>query len=245
MENKSLQDVLYAQSKNKIDHFVFDESVANVFNDMIQRSVPGYGAIINMIGVLAGIYVQDNSVCYDLGCSLGASTLAMRDRIDKLNCKIIAVDNSQAMIDKCRQNITDEPCEVPVEVICKDIRDVAVQNASMVVLNFTLQFLRPEQRDAIIGEIYRGIRQDGILVISEKIVFENEEEQKCQTQLYHNFKRLNGYSELEIAQKRSALENVLIPDTLSQHKRRLECVGFKQCHVWFQCFNFVSIVAVK
>ncbi|MCB9748311.1 MAG: carboxy-S-adenosyl-L-methionine synthase CmoA [Candidatus Omnitrophica bacterium] len=238
------KDDLYSQPLEIIGDFVFDERVANIFTDMIQRSVPGYNVIIGMIGVLAEQYVCENSCCYDLGCSLGAATMAMRQKTNKENVKIIAVDNSPAMIKKCQENLT-KASAASVELLCDDICNVEIKNASMVVLNFTLQFVELEQRERLLGRIYQGVRPGGVIVISEKIIFEDKDEQNFQTKLYENFKKLNGYSDLEIAQKRTALEKVLIPDTLKEHQRRLERVGFQNFYVWFQCFNFVSMVAVK
>ncbi|MBP9854827.1 MAG: carboxy-S-adenosyl-L-methionine synthase CmoA [Candidatus Omnitrophica bacterium] len=239
------KDLLYAQPQAFIGDFVFNEDVANVFDDMIRRSVPGYGSIIHMTGVLAGQYTQANSFCYDLGCSLGAGTLSMRRYIHQENVKIIAVDNSESMVGKCRQNIVRSNLTVPVEIFCQDITETVIKNASFAAINFTLQFIHPDHRADLIQRIYDGLLPGGVLVISEKINFSDAQEQNVQTELHHSFKKLNGYSDLEIAQKRTALENVLIPDTLETHLERLRQAGFKQTHVWFRCFNFVSIIAFK
>ncbi len=243
--NEPVKDSLYAQPQPAIGDFVFDENVANVFDDMIRRSVPGYGSIINMLGVLAGRYAQANSVCYDLGCSLGAGTLAMRRFIGQSGTRIIAVDNSQAMVNKCRQNIVRSNLTVPVDIICDDITCIEFEPASVVAINFTLQFIPPEQRQALITKIAEAMLPGGVLVISEKLAFDDPHEERAQVELHHSFKKLNGYSELEISQKRTALENVLIPDTEQTHLRRLEAAGFKRSHVWFRCFNFASMIAYK
>jgi len=244
MQDQS-KDSLYAQPQARIGDFIFDENVANVFDDMIRRSVPGYGSIINMAGVLAGQYAQPDSHCYDLGCSLGAGTLAMRRFIQQDNVTIIAVDNSEAMVGKCRQNIVRSNLTVPVEIICEDINETAIENASFVAVNFTLQFVAPERRAELIRRICDGLLPGGVLIISEKIDFTDPAEQRVQTELHHSFKKFNGYSDLEIAQKRTALENVLVPDTLETHLERLQQAGFKHAHVWFRCFNFASLIAYK
>jgi len=245
MDNKRTQDKIYAVPQKSIGDFVFDEQVANVFDDMIQRSVPGYNAVINMIGVVAQQYAKANSRCYDLGCSLGRATRVMQQCIRQANVKIIAVDNSPAMIAKCRQNIFCDDSDVSVEMACCDIRDVLIANASVVVLNFTLQFIDVNERSELIKCIYEGVLPGGILVISEKIAFADSKEQQSQESLHHAFKKFNGYSDLEIAQKRTALEKVLIPDTLTRHHERLHSAGFAHSHVWFQCFNFASIISFK
>ena len=239
-------DKLYASPLDDLIDFRFDERVVNVFPDMIQRSVPGYGTIISTIGILAARYAQPNSHCYDLGCSLGAATLSMRARINQPGCDIIAVDNSAAMIERGQQILaSDSTLDVPVTLLCADIQDVAIEKASVVVMNFTLQFIPLEDRLALIERIYQGLKPGGVLILSEKIAFEDPQQQNFQTAIHHDFKRANGYSDLEISQKRTALENVLIPETLSSHQQRLHAAGFGFSDIWFQCFNFVSLVAIK
>jgi tRNA (cmo5U34)-methyltransferase len=219
--------------------------VAAVFPDMIRRSVPGYPTIIAMTGLLAGRYATAGSRLYDLGCSLGASTLAMRQNVHHGDCVIVAVDNSQAMLERCRGVIDTDSHELPVSLVCARLQDVPVEDASVVVLNFTLQFVPVEERDAVIGAVYRGLRPGGILVLSEKVVFEDPHLDALNVDLHHQFKRANGYSELEVAQKRSALETVLVPETLATHRARIAGAGFGSCDVWFQCFNFASLVALR
>lgn len=241
----AITDNLYANPLAQITTFAFDESVVNVFPDMIKRSVPGYATIINMIGNLAERYAQPDSRCYDLGCSLGAATLAMRHRIQASNCHILGVDNSQAMLTRCQQVIDADSAEVEVSLHCADLCGFPIENASVVVLNFTLQFIPVEQRAAILRNIFQGLKPNGVLILSEKLAFEDAQHQALMIELHHNFKRANGYSDLEIAQKRSAIENVLIPETLNTHRQRLKEAGFASVDVWFQCFNFASIIAIK
>ena len=237
------KDNIYSEQKNVVD-FVFDENVANVFSDMIRRSVPGYESIVTMLGVFAEQYVQQGSNVYDLGCSLGASTLSMRSRLQNTPCHMVAVDNSEAMVEKSRVNV-NLASGPEVEVLCDDIRNVDISNASLTVLNFTLQFLPVHDREALLAKISENMLPGGALVLSEKIAFEDNKEAKLNEDLHLAFKKANGYSELEIAQKRSAIENVLIPETLTVHIDRLQQAGFSRAQVWFQCMNFVSIIAIK
>jgi tRNA (cmo5U34)-methyltransferase len=239
-------DAIYAAPLADIIDFHFDERVAEVFPDMIQRSVPGYGTMISMIGTLAAKYAQAYSHCYDLGCSLGAVSLAMRQRIRQPGCDIIAVDNSPAMIERGQQLLAgDTAATVPVSMVCANIQDVAIENASIVVLNFTLQFIPPGERLALVTRIYQGLKPGGILILSEKLAFAEPDRQHFHAESHHDFKRANGYSDLEISQKRTALERVMIPETLACHQQRLKEAGFDFSDVWFQCFNFASLVAVK
>ena len=242
------QDAIYASPLDEIIDFRFDERVVDVFPDMIQRSVPGYGTLISTIGVLAARYAQADSHCYDLGCSLGAVTLSMRQRIEQSDCDIIAVDNSPAMIARGQQLLssgTSSSSIIPVTMMCADIQDVVIENASVVVMNFTLQFIPLVERLGLIERIYQGLKPGGVLILSEKLAFDQAKQQNFHIEAHHDFKRANGYSDLEISQKRSALENVLIPETLSVHQQRLVDAGFSFNDVWFQCFNFFSLVAVK
>jgi tRNA (cmo5U34)-methyltransferase len=243
--HKTSLDNIYANPLAEVSRFAFDQRVVDVFPDMIKRSVPGYATIINMIGNLAERYVQVDSQCYDLGCSLGAATLAMRHRIQAANCKIIGVDNSAAMIARCQQVISADSGEVPVELIEAPIQDVEIHNASMAVLNFTLQFIAVEDRLETLRRICSGLNPGGVLILSEKVMFDDEPHQQLMTELHHNFKRANGYSDLEIAQKRAAIENYLVPETLDAHRQRLRAAGFSSVDVWFQCFNFASFIAIK
>jgi tRNA (cmo5U34)-methyltransferase len=238
-------DQLYAQPRDHISGFKFDQSVVSIFPDMIQRSVPGYSTIIHMIGQIAQRYAVAGSQVYDLGCSLGAATLSMRHRISAANTKIIAIDNSKDMLDRCQVVMDVDSGLVPVELRCENLQDAAIEQASVCVLNFTLQFVPIEDRAAVLRRISDGMLPGGVLILSEKIAFEDHEHQELMTELHHNFKRANGYSDLEIAQKRTALENVLIPETLDTHVQRLLNAGFRSVDCWFQCFNFTSIIAFK
>jgi tRNA (cmo5U34)-methyltransferase len=242
MTNK---DSIYSKPLESIANFSFDEKVVQVFPDMIQRSVPGYSTIIAMTGVLAQRYVKPGSICYDLGSSLGASTLSMRQQLDDHECKIVAVDNSTAMQNRCREIIDQDSSTTEVELLNRDIQSVTIKNASVVVLNFTLQFINTDERQTLLKNIYDGMLDGGILILSEKFCFEDKHLQELNTDLHHSFKRANGYSDMEISQKRSALEKVLLPETIDTHQHRLKSVGFTNVDVWFQCFNFASLVAIK
>jgi tRNA (cmo5U34)-methyltransferase len=239
------RDNIFAAPLNKLGDFQFDQQVAQVFPDMIKRSVPGYSNIITAIGMLAKRFAQPNTHLYDLGCSLGAATLEMRRHVTADNCKIIAVDNSSAMIERCLLQVSAFKSDTVVDVVCSDIQSIDITNASVVVLNFTLQFIKPIERQAIIDEIYQGLCEGGILIVSEKLRFEDNTMQSLLTDLHHDFKRANGYSELEISQKRNAIENVMLTDTLDIHRARFQQAGFNTSELWFQCFNFSSMIAIK
>lgn len=241
-QKKEVKDQVFSERLSKVQPFEFNETVANVFQDMISRSVPGYELLLRMIGLYASIFVQPGSRVFDLGCSLGEASLVIADQARVHNCEIVAVDNSPAMIAKCNQH---QSLPDNIEWRCQDIRQTEISNASMVVLNLTLQFLPPEERQKLLGNIFQGLVDGGILVLSEKVIFEDAAENELMVELYQGFKKTMGYSDLEISQKRNALENVLIPDTERLHLERLETIGFDKIYPCFRSFNFISYLAIK
>ena len=241
-------DRLFAQPLGQVSDFVFNEDVARVFPDMIKRSVPGYPTIVENIGVLAGHFAQPDTALYDLGCSLGAVTQALRRHVKAERCQVIAVDNSAAMVERCREYLQAQDAMfqelLPATVLEADILQLDYQPSSLVAMNFTLQFITPEQRPELLARIRRALLPGGALILSEKLRFEDADEQTLLTELHLDFKRANGYSELEIAQKRSAIEHVMKPDSLPQHRERLLNAGFSRVVPWFQCLNFASLIAL-
>ncbi len=239
------RDNVFSEKLEQIEDFTFGADVVDVFPDMIRRSVPGYKTIIDFIGIMAGQYVTPNSHCYDLGCSLGASSFSILKQVNHFDYKIIAVDNSEKMTERFGKIIEREVVTVPLEINCADIRDIEITNASFVVMNFTLQFITPSARKDIIEKIYAGLNPGGVLILSEKLLFPQIDEQTLINESHYAFKRANGYSELEISQKRTALEDVLIADTADEHISRFKESGFSNSMQWFQCLNFASFMAIK
>lgn len=245
------RDQIFADPLQQIAPFEFNDQVASVFDDMIERSVPGYRNIVLQTGMLAAEFSKPGTACYDLGSSLGAATLSMRHHIARHHkqqagqIELIAVDNSEAMLSRMRKRIDADDNPVPVVTELADITRHSFKPHSVAVLNFTLQFIPMAERAGTMTALANSMIKGGALILSEKIRFENSEQQTLLTGMYENFKRANGYSELEISQKRDALENVLIPETLQSHKKRLLNCGFKSVEVWFQCYNFASLVAIR
>ncbi|CAD5376001.1 AdoMet-dependent methyltransferase [Pseudomonas sp. OF001] len=245
---KQTPDRIYATPQEQVADFVFNEAVVRVFPDMIKRSVPGYPTIVENLGVIAGQFAQPHSALYDLGCSLGAVSQALRRHVQAEGCRVVAVDNSSAMVERCREYLHAQDSMfqelLPVEVLEADICQLEFQSASVVALNFTLQFIPREQRLDLLTRIRQALLPGGALILSEKLRFEDAEEHALLGDLHIAFKRANGYSELEIAQKRSAIENVMKPDSLAEHRERLAAAGFSKVIPWFQCLNFASLIAL-
>ncbi|MDT8449114.1 MAG: carboxy-S-adenosyl-L-methionine synthase CmoA [Wenzhouxiangellaceae bacterium] len=225
--------------------FEFSEQVVRVFPDMIECSVPGYRLLLELTPLVVARAVRSGTCIYDLGCSLGASTLAARRAVRAADVDIVAVESSPEMVARCRDVIAADNSRVPVEVREADIRDVGIANASVVLVYFTLQFVPSAECDALIRRIRAGMADGGVLLLAEKLAFEPESTQRWLDQHHRDFKRMQGYSDLEIARKRQALENVLVPDSHQTHHRRLKEAGFDQVIDWFQSLNFACIAAVR
>jgi tRNA (cmo5U34)-methyltransferase len=238
----TLRDKIYQGSKEDPAPFEFNERVAEVFPDMIARSVPGYAATLRLIGSIADRHVPVGGNVYDLGCSLGAASRSVVKQIGD-RATITAVDSSEAMVNRLTSELEQDriTCIHPVH---QDIRDTRIKAADLTLMNFTLQFIPVQDRLPLLRKIAAGTRPGGVLVLSEKIRFDDPKVQEEMTSLHEAFKRENGYDDLEIAGKRKALETVLIPESLHTHHARLKEAGFAHSTVWLQCFNFVSLIAV-
>ena len=227
-------DRLFDSRRHLVD-FVFDESVASVFPDMIRRSIPGYETVTPLTGLVAARHLPENGRCYDLGCSLGAATHAVLRAVGDRPCEIVAVDDSAAMLARARESARGEG---RVNWQQADIREAVIEGADVVILNYTLQFLPPEDRLPLLRSIRQGLKAPGVLLLSEKL-----EASEYLTDLHVDFKRANGYSDLAISQKRAALEKVMRIDSLEKHVARLRRAGFDDVEVWFRCLNWGAIAA--
>ncbi|KXS38666.1 carboxy-S-adenosyl-L-methionine synthase CmoA [Modicisalibacter tunisiensis] len=245
MSDASYRDAIFTTPLDRVASFSFDEQVVACFPDMVRRSIPGYGQILGMLGVIAERHLRHGGHVYDLGCSLGAVGLALAARLPPEAFTLTGIDLSPAMVERARATLASECPEHRITIEQGDIRAIDYRPASLIVLNFTLQFLDPADRDALLGRLYAALEPGGVLILSEKVVAEDEAENAWLVERYHDFKRANGYSDLEISQKRTALENVLRPDSLATHHARLEGLGFERVTTWFQYLNFASMIAFK
>ena len=239
----SSKDNLYSKAEADKSSFVFDQHVASVFADMISRSVPGYKQIIDMLPTLTRLFRVESANYYDLGCSLGAGLLAIAQGLEDTQATLIGIDNSSAMLGRAKQNL--KPINQTVQFIEEDLQNTQLNNAAMVLMNFTLQFIAPEARQTLIEAIYHGMRPGGVLILSEKIRFDTPRTQSVFTDIHHQYKFDQGYSKLEISRKRDAIDEVLIPETLNKHISRLNNCGFEMVTPWVQNLQFVSLLAIK
>ena len=239
------KDEVFKEHYVKPTDFKFTSKVAGVFDDMVNRSVPFYEEIQRMVAELAADHAKENSTIYDLGCSTGTTMMYMDQTVDE-KIPIIGIDDSQAMLDKCKTKLEAAGYGRPVQLQLGDLQqDVALENASVVVLCLTLQFVRPMKRPDLLKQIFDGLQKDGTFIIVEKILAEDNRFNRDFIKYYYNMKRRNHYSEMEISQKREALENVLIPYKLSENINLLREAGFEHCEVFFKWYNFTGIIAKK
>lgn len=242
MMNDSHPDTLFDRPAGPVRPFEFDAAVAQVFPDMVRRSVPGYLELVEVTGLMARRLAQPGTRCYDLGCSLGAVTRAILRQVDP-RVEIIAVDKAPAMIDGLRARLADLAGAQRVEAVCADLLDLPVTKASVVVLNLTLQFVPPLARLGLLQRLRSGLVPGGALILAEKVRMPLDADGALLTTLHEDFKRAHGYSELAISRKRAALERVLVPDSIEEHEQRLAAVGFANFTRWYQSLNFVAWVA--
>jgi len=222
--------------------FEFDENVASVFDDMLSRSVPFYNEMLNITTSFALKYTKENSSIYDLGCST-ASTLINIANHSKDKLKLIGIDTSSAMLDRASHKAKGYGHEI--EFIQDDIFNVELKSADVIISNYTLQFIRPLQREKLISKIYDALNEGQVFIFSEKVICEDKVLNKQFIDEYYNFKKEQGYSEFEIAQKREALENVLIPYTYDENQKMIKDAGFKHIECIFKWINFATFIAIK
>lgn len=238
------KDEVFREEMNASD-FKFDQKVVTVFDDMVTRSVPYYLEIQRMIGELAGEYAKPGTEIYDLGCSTGA-TLVNMDRVVDSSIRFIGVDDSQQMLDQCKENMDKAGIMRPIDYLYADLnKGIKIENASVVVLCLTLQFIRPLYRNQLLEQIVAGLNPGGCLILVEKILGEESGLNRNFIKYYYDFKKRNQYSEMEIAQKREALENVLVPYKLSEDLDMLKSVGFSHAETVFKWYNFSAMIALK
>ncbi|MEF3076460.1 carboxy-S-adenosyl-L-methionine synthase CmoA [Methylobacter sp. Wu1] len=239
------KDQVFKEQIQKTADFKFGTAVANVFDDMVNRSVPFYGEIQRMMAELAADYAAAGTDVYDLGCATGTTLIGMNTSIPE-DIRFIGIDDSPEMLNKCQSKLEEAGFKRPFELRVADLnQQVEISNASVAVLCLTLQFIRPIKREKLLQSVFDGLNSGGALILVEKILAENSRFNRDFIEYYYNYKRRNHYSEMEISQKREALENILIPYKLSENIDLLRNTGFSNCEVFFKWYNFAGLIAVK
>ena len=228
--------------KSIIKQFEFDEEVASVFDDMLNRSVPFYKEMQRLSINFACNFLEENDKVYDLGCSTASTLIELSKHCDK-KLELIGIDNSPAMLNRASKK--SKAFGVDIELINSDLHDVNYKNAKLILSNYTLQFIRPLQREKLVKKVYDSLKDEGIFIFSEKVISSNSKLNKQSIDEYYEFKKTQGYSEFEISQKREALENVLIPYTEDENKKMILDAGFSHCETLFKWVNFATFIAIK
>lgn len=237
-------DDIYKQAIEQVSPFEFDQNVADVFDDMLARSIPYYREVQGLVGDLAGKKLRSNSKVIDLGCSTGTTLALLAKRFAHHHLDLHGVDNSLPMLEKAQEKFRLQGLLQP-QWHHQDILNYQFSQADMILMIYTLQFVEKQKRAELLSQIYQNLNPGGVFVFAEKICSEDEQVHELTTEIYYDFKKRNGYSELEIAQKREALENVLIPDTMQLHLDRLRGVGFRNSELLFRWYNFACFVGFK
>lgn len=241
----SCEDTIYSRPQPRVAPFEFNERVVAVFDDMISRSVPLYRESLLRQAQMAGHYYQPGTLIYDLGCSNGNFGLQLLNEMSERPFSMLAIDNSAPMLAQYQQRLNAAGAGQRIQLHLADVATQPLENASVVIINLTLQFLAVQDRDQLLRRVYTALRRGGVLILTEKVVHADGGLAELQQDWYYRFKKENGYSQLEISQKRDALENVLIPETVEQHLARLTRAGFDAVDIWLKWFNFTSFLAVK
>ncbi|RPD50782.1 carboxy-S-adenosyl-L-methionine synthase CmoA [Paracnuella aquatica] len=239
------KDEVFNAAIKQVSDFKFGEKVARVFDDMVNRSVPFYEEIQRMVAEIAADHAQPDTYVYDLGCSTGTTLINMDSTVAE-GIAFVGIDDSTEMLEKCRHKLADIGMERPCQLVSADLGGpITITNASVVVLCLTLQFVRPLHREKLVRTIADGLQPGGVLILVEKILAEESSFNRDFIKYYYDMKRRHNYSEMEIAQKREALENVLIPYKLSENVLMLKEAGFGHHEVFFKWYNFAGIIAQK
>ena len=239
------RDEIFAQKTKDLGDFDFGQTTAQVFDDMLDRSIPLYRELQRQMGELAYQFAQPGTNIYDLGCSTGITMDTIRRNVPE-NVNIIGLDYSEPMLEKARERFKSLPKGAPVSFVEADLnKPVEIRNASVVVLNLTLQFVRPLYRDSLVKAVYEGLNDKGCLILVEKVLGNHSLINRTFIKLYYDMKKRNGYSETEISQKREALENVLVPYRLDENMELLKRCGFAYSDVFYKWYNFSGVLAVK
>ena len=238
-------DRIFADPVQRASDFVFDGRTAGVFDDMLERSVPFYDEIQRMTGELAADFAVPNTNLYDLGCSTGTTLAALEPLVDP-SVRFVGIDNSPEMLDKAREKLAALSSPRRRDLVRADLHELTgIENASVVILTLTLQFVRPLHRERLVRTIADGTNEQGCLILVEKLTEGDTMFNRLFIKYYYDMKRRHGYSDLEIAQKREALENVLIPYRLEENENLLRAAGYRKFQVFFRWYNFSGMIAVK
>ncbi|TLD87790.1 carboxy-S-adenosyl-L-methionine synthase CmoA [Helicobacter sp. MIT 05-5294] len=233
-------DRVFAEAQHK--QFEFDAKVAGVFDDMVSRSIPHYKEVLELCADFALMYLKQDSTLLDLGTSTGAMLVEIASRA-KFPLHLYGIDNAESMLDAAHNKLS--AYDFSANLICGDVLEVEFPKCNVVIANYTLQFIRPLMREKLVQKIFDCLESGGIFIVSEKVIVEHKGLDFLMIDYYLQNKKKQGYSDFEIARKREALENVLVPYSENENKEMLTNAGFKHIETLFRWVNFASFIAIK
>ena len=240
------KDTIYSDPQEQFRPFQFDQRVAHAFNDMISRSVPYYQDLQTLVLRLLEPYLQADHTILDCGCATGTSIHSISTAFPKLPLTFYGIDNSNSMLDSAKQTCRHLPNHQSVHFECVSLETwTSIPDHNITLLILTLQFLDPKNRLSFLQRLSEKAESGSIIILIEKIAIPNPNLSRHYTDLHHGFKKDQGYSDLEIAQKRDAIETVLIPLSLEENLTLLHQAGYTKTDVFFKWLNFAGILAIK
>jgi tRNA (cmo5U34)-methyltransferase len=222
--------------------FTFNEDVANVFDDMLNRSIPFYIDNLKLNAKILSKYIKDGDKIYDIGSSTLNFLLYFEQNFN-IKAKLIGIDSSKPMIIKAKSKI--KAYNSNINLIFGDIENITIEKSQAIISNYTLQFIAKDKRSKVIDKIFNSLNKNGIFLISEKVISNNQKLNTSLIEIYHNYKQENGYSTTQIEKKKEALENILVPLSLDENISMLKNAGFKEVEVLFKWANFSTFLAIK
>lgn len=240
-----MKDEIFSEGNFPEGSFRFNDAVASCFDDMANRCIPYYREVIQLTASAADKFLSDQARVYDIGCSTGNTLLFIAKTLRDKNVKLIGIDPSESMLKKAEEKASVYTYSHDIEFLKGSCEDFQFEQADMIILNYTLQFINPEDRKSIISRLHEALKPGGILILSEKLRQEDEAVEEFNTETYEAFKAGNGYSYLEIANKRQALENFLVPGSLTGNLNLLNESGFDRVEILFKWLNFSTFLAFK
>jgi tRNA (cmo5U34)-methyltransferase len=242
------RDRIFRGTAGQVKGFEFNDEVAEVFDDMIRRSVPFYLEQQAMIKEIGKKFWIPGTDVYDLGCAT-ATTLINLCREIAEPASFIGYDSSLPMLERAKRKIKENGLEDRVKMrygdLNGDLSGLPLENASVVTMCWTLQFIRPLRRDSLVRWVYDGTVEGGAFVVTEKVHTSNTDMNRFFIDFYSDFKRRNGYSGQEILRKREALESVLIPYRIDENLEMIRRNGWEIVETFFQWYNFAGFLCVK
>ncbi|MES0489230.1 MAG: carboxy-S-adenosyl-L-methionine synthase CmoA [Leptospirales bacterium] len=240
-----MKDEIYKNRRNRIEKFTFSKEVSQVFDDMIRRSVPGYLENIFMCTDLINEIYNGEGILYDLGCSTAALPISLSEKFNEKPFTYTGIDNSEAMVDKARNNTKNLPEHHNIQFVAGDIREFDFSNAAIFIASYTLQFIPPGEREELVKKIFDRLPPGGTFIMSEKVLEEHIQATEIFKTMHYLLKKDQGYSDIEISQKREAIEEILVPFTVENNLKMLKEAGFASASIFLKKYNFTSFIAIK